>query len=874
MAKKIRAEQTDGLAKIDGSNIPAGTFWNTLKAGGVGNYVYVDVQENDFTRVMVWKDGGWAWTNKDGFSSWLGLDALKADLENFGGRNYLEGENIMIVGGSLTKTSISPYHVKYENTSVINQHLMWNGTSGITLDSKAGEFVTFSVDIKTDFVGQMRIRSSAAGNSLELKNVDIPNTNNNWQRFSVTAKVLADNPIIWIYLMDYRVFNQFGSLELKNWKLEKGGVATDWTPALEDQITDWNETDSAKFSYLMNKPTLVNNYVESIITTNGTTAGTVYTFKRVGLSDLTLQLTAASAQFSGVVTTAAQQFEGPKEFLKTLTINKSSGSNQSSFTDPHVKLAVPSNPAAGNVVGVTFPVSAANNYGFSVMAVRGSNSSTGSFEIRSHTNSAEGNLILKINQNNGEVTLPNLAGVGYQMVVSDVDGVLQVQDIPIIPNGQLTVNTTPDLVGGYVYFPNGNVTTTLGLATHVLNAIADGQTAYSWGDFKNFGLGENAIATNNWDIIDKTGMYYNPNTNAIGAPTTQGLMTCFHLNINSSTAIQIANRSGGSFMWFRRKSAGVWQPWVDIYHSGNFNPAQYVMQSSLNSQLANYGTLAGTQTWTGQNTYTQALIVPNGTLNGHAVNLGQLNTILGDYATETWVTQQIANISIPNGQLTVNTTSDLVGGFVYLPNGNVTTTIGLSTAILNNIADGVTAYSWGNHANAGYTNLGAVQSWVNSQNFATSASIGNGTIIVQGVGAITGVVTFQLNQSGNAIGSFDLTPATKNDIQKGVEAESWGNHANAGYIDTKARTSVQHSVWSDFVVDPGHRNTIVNLEAAMLTVTLEPGELDGDKVFITPYGEYFVEGHVKYSNSLSTSTQGGSTIWIWIKEMGVWCQAG
>src|SRR5690606_36475159 len=126
----------------------------------------------------------------------------------------------------------------------------------------------------------------------------------------------------------------------------------------------------------------------------------------------------------------------------------------------------------------------------------------------------------------------------------------------------------------------------------------------------------------------------------------------------------------------------------------------------------NYGTLAGTQTWTGQNTYTQALYIPAGTLAGHAVNLGQMQS----YVT-----------------------------------------------------------------GMGYTTLSAVQSWVNSQNFATAASIGNGTIIVQGVGNLTGVVTFQLNQSGNAIGSFDLTPATKNDIQKGVDAYGYGDHAQAGY---------------------------------------------------------------------------------------------
>src|SRR5690606_21664658 len=89
--------------------------------------------------------------------------------------------------------------------------------------------------------------------------------------------------------------------------------------------------------------------------------------------------------------------------------------------------------------------------------------------------------------------------------------------------------------------------------------------------------------------------------------------------------------------------------WRKIWDSSNFNPAQYVLQSSLNTQLANYATKAGTHTFTGTNTFTQAPYIPAGTLNGHAVNLGQLNTILGDYATETWVTQQINNISLTPG---------------------------------------------------------------------------------------------------------------------------------------------------------------------------------------------------------------------------------
>src|SRR5690554_1593550 len=78
IGNKLNALKTliDGKANIDGSNIPAGTFWNTLKAGGVGNYIYVDAQENDFTRVMVWENGGWFWTNKSGMQTWLGLDDL------------------------------------------------------------------------------------------------------------------------------------------------------------------------------------------------------------------------------------------------------------------------------------------------------------------------------------------------------------------------------------------------------------------------------------------------------------------------------------------------------------------------------------------------------------------------------------------------------------------------------------------------------------------------------------------------------------------------------------------------------------------------------------------------------------------------------
>jgi hypothetical protein len=59
-------------------------------------------------------------------------------------------------------------------------------------------------------------------------------------------------------------------------------------------------------------------------------------------------------------------------------------------------------------------------------------------------------------------------------------------------------------------------------------------------------------------------------------------------------------------------------------HLGNIAAGSYVTQSNLNSQLGNYATLNGVQTFTSTNTFSQSPIVPNGTLGTHAVNKNQI----------------------------------------------------------------------------------------------------------------------------------------------------------------------------------------------------------------------------------------------------------
>jgi len=66
----------------------------------------------------------------------------------------------------------------------------------------------------------------------------------------------------------------------------------------------------------------------------------------------------------------------------------------------------------------------------------------------------------------------------------------------------------------------------------------------------------------------------------------------------------------------------------------------YITQTSLNSQLANYATLNGVQTFTQTNTFNQNIIVPNATLGGHAVNANVLNANDRNYITDTRGTER------------------------------------------------------------------------------------------------------------------------------------------------------------------------------------------------------------------------------------------
>ncbi|MNU13741.1 hypothetical protein D3C71_17860 [compost metagenome] len=163
----------------------------------------------------------------------------------------------------------------------------------------------------------------------------------------------------------------------------------------------------------------------------------------------------------------------------------------------------------------------------------------------------------------------------------------------------------------YLYFDNGSTTSYVALATQEftnanyhkinngfgLNNESDSNYNKSWFDYSWAGSGSPGSVIN----FSGLGGYY--------------ATELFGEYGNGGNRFGLRTRNGDAAQWNDPR-------W--IWHSGNFNPSQYVTQSSINSQLANYATLNGVQTFTNTISFSQSPVIPNGTINSHAVNLGQL----------------------------------------------------------------------------------------------------------------------------------------------------------------------------------------------------------------------------------------------------------
>ncbi|WP_159745008.1 hypothetical protein [Chryseobacterium sp. 8AT] len=99
---------------------------------------------------------------------------------------------------------------------------------------------------------------------------------------------------------------------------------------------------------------------------------------------------------------------------------------------------------------------------------------------------------------------------------------------------------------------------------------------------------------------------------------------------------------------------------VTNWDSTNFNPSSYVTQSSLISQLGNYATLNGVQTFSNTITFNQSPVIPNGTLGSHAVTVLQLNTKISALDSATGVGFYLGDAESPYLQHVIHGSISLV----------------------------------------------------------------------------------------------------------------------------------------------------------------------------------------------------------------------
>lgn len=226
--------------------------------------------------------------------------------------------------------------------------------------------------------------------------------------------------------------------------------------------------------------------------------------------------------------------------------------------------------------------------------------------------------------------------------------------------------------------------------------INNGQTAYSWGDYSKWGLGagviNNAVVTSDLFTVTGTGLFRYAN-NALNIPDSSN-GSFITIMRNSSYVSRLAFSDSGK-IFYTYGNTNVWQ---EFWTNANFNPAQYVLQSTLNTQLANYVPINGVTTINNTKTFTSSPVVPNGTLNGHAVNLGQLNTILNAYALASAVPTN--NNQLTNGAGYI--TASALGGYVQQSS--------LNTQLAN------------------YVTLGSVQTITATKTFTVSPIVPNGTL--------------------------------------------------------------------------------------------------------------------------------------------------
>lgn len=201
---------------------------------------------NDKTRVEVRNNGNIAFGNKPfndlvigefkGIQLW-GQGNDKVVLAGGGVTNLseLKNENIKVGGRNLITDSKKERYKEYRGTV---EDYIYYGIVGGTLEKNTT--YTLSLEYKSENIRSVEIFFINEGFS-QAPNKKIPNTNGEWKRETLTFTTdanLSPKCSIRIDNNGSDTGDVTSKLWIRNVKLEKGNIATDWTPAFEDLIAE------------------------------------------------------------------------------------------------------------------------------------------------------------------------------------------------------------------------------------------------------------------------------------------------------------------------------------------------------------------------------------------------------------------------------------------------------------------------------------------------------------------------------------------------------------------------------------------------------------------------------------------------------------
>ena len=383
--------------------------------------------------------------------------------------------------------------------------------------------------------------------------------------------------------------------------LTSGNKIVDWTPAPEDQVSDWNETDSTKHSFIKNKPTIptVNNGQLTLSTETGLSGSANFTANQAGES--TFSVAVASTHKLPTIT--------EWNALSTQTLSNSTSNLVVSNTVQRAALTGDVT-AAQNSNATTIANSVVTHAKYQNIATQRilGRGATGTGNVQELTLGANLTLstagVLSATDTNTTYTAGNgltLSGTAFSVNYGTAAGTSAQGNDARINNGQTAFNSLANYV----------LRTNLNNRSGLLSSVTGGSDFYyspSTDPDKPIGVQDGAFISMSYD----SGNWYS----------------------------QLYNDWRNNEWYVRSKNSGTWNSFKKLIHTGNISSelSGYVPTSrtiTINGVTQN---LSANRTWTVPDTVTRLRGTESGTYTS-----GDLTLLAG---ANTAITQSGANITI------------------------------------------------------------------------------------------------------------------------------------------------------------------------------------------------------------------------------------